>query len=148
MTESMAHDAHAIAEAVKLGMFMDDAASRGLGMHIEAVGPGYARIAMTVRPDMLNGFKICHGGFITTLADSAFAFACNSYNELTVASGIVVDFLAPAHEGDRLTAECHEVALTGRTGVYDIKVTNQDGKTVVVMRGRSHTMKGKHVVQL
>jgi acyl-CoA thioesterase len=84
MTDSMAHDAHAIAEAVKLGMFMDDAASRGLGMHIEAVGPGYARIAMTVRPDMLNGFKICHGGFITTLADSAFAFACNSYNEVTV----------------------------------------------------------------
>jgi acyl-CoA thioesterase len=148
MTDSMAHDANAIAEAVKLGMFMDDAASRGLGMHIEAVGPGYARIAMTVRPDMLNGFKICHGGFITTLADSAFAFACNSYNEVTVASGIVVDFLAPAHEGDRLVAECHEVARTGRTGVYDIKVTNQDGKTIMVMRGRSHTMKGKQVVQL
>jgi acyl-CoA thioesterase len=148
MDDRKQHDPHAIAEAVKLGMFMDDAASRGLGMQIEAVGPGYARIAMTVRPDMLNGFKICHGGFITTLADSAFAFACNSYNELTVASGIVVDFLAPAHQGDRLTAECHEVALTGRTGVYDIKVTNQDGKAVVVMRGRSHTMKGKHVVQL
>jgi uncharacterized protein (TIGR00369 family) len=97
MNDSMAQDAQTIAEAVKLGMFMDDAASRGLGMHIEAVGPGYARIAMTVRPDMLNGFKICHGGFITTLADSAFAFACNSYNEVTVASGIVVDFLAPAH---------------------------------------------------
>jgi acyl-CoA thioesterase len=148
MTDSMAHDAHAIAEAVKLGMFMDDAASRGLGMHIEAVGPGYARIAMTVRPDMLNGFKICHGGFITTLADSAFAFACNSYNEVTVASGIVVDFLAPANEGDRLVAECHEVARTGRTGVYDIKVTDQGGKTIMVMRGRSHTMKGKQVVQL
>jgi acyl-CoA thioesterase len=148
MTDSMAHDAHAIAEAVKLGMFMDDAASRGLGMAIEAVGPGYARIAMTVRPDMLNGFKICHGGFITTLADSAFAFACNSYNEVTVASGIVVDFLAPAHEGDRLVAECHEVARTGRTGVYDIKVTDQGGKTIMVMRGRSHTMKGKQVVQL
>src|SRR5512134_279371 len=148
MDDRKQHDPHAIAEAVKLGMFMDDAASRGLGMQIEAVGPGYARISMSVRPDMLNGFKICHGGFITTLADSAFAFACNSYNELTVASGIVVDFLAPAHEGDRLTAECHEVALTGRTGVYDIKVTNQDGKAIVVMRGRSHTMKGKHVVQL
>jgi len=67
MSDSMAHDAHAIAEAVKLGMFMDDAASRGLGMHIEAIGPGYSRIAMTVRPDMLNGFKICHGGFVTTL---------------------------------------------------------------------------------
>jgi acyl-CoA thioesterase len=141
-------DPHALAEAVRHGMFKDDAASQGLGMQIEAVGPGYARIGMTVRPDMLNGFRICHGGFITTLADSAFAFACNSHNELTVAAGIVVDFLAPAHEGDRLVAECHEVALTGRTGVYDIKVTNQHGKTVVVMRGRSHTMKGKHVVDL
>lgn len=141
-------DPHTLAEAVRHGMFKDDAASQGLGMQIEAVGPGYARIAMTVRPDMLNGFRICHGGFITTLADSAFAFACNSHNELTVAAGIVVDFLAPAHEGDRLVAECHEVALTGRTGVYDIKVTNQHGKTVVVMRGRSHTMKGKHVVDL
>jgi acyl-CoA thioesterase len=133
---------------VRLGMFMDDAASRGLGMEIEEVGPGYARISMTVRPDMLNGFKMCHGGFITTLADSAFAFACNSYNEVTVASGIVVDFLAPAYEGDRLVAECHEVARTGRTGVYDIEVTNQDDKAVVVMRGRSHTIKGKQVVQL
>jgi acyl-CoA thioesterase len=148
MADTMAQDAQRIAEAVKLGMFMDDAASRGLGMHIEAVGPGTARITMTVRPDMLNGFKICHGGFITTLADSAFAFACNSYNEVTVASGIVVDFLAPAHEGDRLTAECHEVARTGRTGVYDIKVTDQNGKAVMVMRGRSHTMTGKQVVQL
>ena len=148
MSDSRAPDAHAIAEAVKLGMFMDDAASRGLGMHIEAIGPGYSRIAMTVRPDMLNGFKICHGGFVTTLADSAFAFACNSYNEVTVAAGIVVDFLAPAHEGDRLVAECHEVARTGRTGVYDVKVTNQKGTPVVVMRGRSHTMKGKQVVSL
>ena len=114
----------------------------------EAVGPGYARIVMTVRADMLNGFAICHGGFITTLADSAFAFACNSYNQLTVASGIVVDFLAPAHEGDRLLAEGREVSRTGSTGVYDIAVTNQHGKTVAVMRGRSHTLKGRHVVEL
>lgn len=103
---------------------------------------------MTVRADMLNGFAICHGGFITTLADSAFAFACNSYNQLTVASGIVVDFLAPAHEGDRLLAEGREVSRTGSTGVYDIAVTNQHGKTVAVMRGRSHTLKGRHVVVL
>lgn len=142
------HDPHALAEAVRQGMFANDAASKALGMQIEAVGPGYARIAMTVRADMLNGFAICHGGLITTLADSAFAFGCNSHNEMTVASGIVVDFLAPAHEGDRLVAECHEVARTGRTGVYDIKVTNQHGKTVVVMRGRSHTVKGKPVVNL
>lgn len=138
----------AIAEAVRDRMFAEDAASRGLGMQVEAVGPGFSKLSMTVRPDMLNGFKTCHGGFIATLADSAFAFACNSRNEVTVASGIVVDFLAPVYEGDLLRAECHEVALTGRTGVYDITVTNQHGKVVVVMRGRSHTVKGKAVVDL
>ena len=138
----------AIAEAVRDRMFSEDAASRGLGMQVDAVGPGYSKLSMTVRPDMVNGHKTCHGGFIATLADSAFAFACNSHNEVTVASGIIVDFLAPAYEGDLLHAECHEVALTGRTGVYDVKVTNQHGKIVVVMRGRSHTMKGKPVVQL
>ena len=140
-------DAHAIAEAVRRGMLKDDAATEALGMYVDAIGPGYARVSMTVRADMLNGFRICHGGFITTLADSAFAYACNSYNEMTVASGIVVDFLASAHDGDRLVAECHEVSRTGRTGVYDIKVTNQHGKTVTVMRGRSHTIKGKPVVE-
>lgn len=141
-------DAHATAEAVRHGMFKDDAASQALDMRVDVIGPGYARMSMTVRPDMLNGFRICHGGFMTTLADSAFAYACNSYNEMTVASGIVVDFLASAHDGDRLVAECHEVSRTGRTGVYDVKVTNQHGKTVMVMRGRSHTLKGKSVVEL
>ncbi|MBC8119541.1 MAG: hydroxyphenylacetyl-CoA thioesterase PaaI [Burkholderiaceae bacterium] len=141
-------DGQTIAEAVRDRMFADDAASRGLGMRVDAVGPGYSKLSMTVRPEMLNGFKTCHGGFITTLADSAFAFACNSHNELTVAAGIVVDFLSPVYEGDVLQAECHEVALTGRTGVYDVSVTNQSGKTVVVMRGRSHTMKGKAVADL
>lgn len=141
-------DRQAISEAVRDRMFAEDAASRGLGMRVDAVGPGYSRLSMTIRPDMLNGFKTCHGGFIATFADSAFAFACNSHNEVTVASGIVVDFLAPVYEGDVLQAECREVALTGRTGVYDITVTNQHGRTVVVMRGRSHTMKGKAVVEL
>ena len=148
MEDGQPSNAQAIAEAVRDRMFAEDAASRGLGMQVEAVSPGYSKMSMTVRPDMLNGFKTCHGGFIATLADSAFAFACNSHNEVTVASGIVVDFLAPAYEGDLLRAECCEVALTGRTGVYDITVTNQHGKTVVVMRGRSHTMKGKSVVDL
>lgn len=143
-----AKDAHAIAEAVRQGMLRDDAATQALGMHVEAIGPGYARVSMTVRPDMLNGFRICHGGLLTTLADSAFAYGCNSYNEMTVASGIVVDFLASAHDGDRLVAECHEVSRTGRTGVYDIKVINQHGKAVMVMRGRSHTIKGRPVVEL
>ena len=148
MDDKQPKNGQAIAEAVRDRMFAEDAASRGLGMQVEAVGPGFSKLSMTVRPDMLNGFKTCHGGFIATLADSAFAFACNSHNEVTVASGIVVDFLAPVYEGDVLQAECHEVALTGRTGVYDIAVTNQHGKTVVVMRGRSHTMKGKAVVSL
>jgi acyl-CoA thioesterase len=101
-----------------------------------------------VRPEMLNGFKICHGGFITTLADSAFAFACNSYNELTLAAGIAVDFVAPAREGDVLTAEAREATLAGRTGVYDVKVTNQRGETIALLRGRSHRLKDKQVVPL
>jgi len=143
-----AADPQAIAERVGQGMFAEDAASRGLGMQIEAMGPGYARLSMTVRPDMLNGFKICHGGFITTLADSAFAFACNSANELTVAAGIVVDFIAPARQGDRLTAEAREVAFAGRTGIYDVAVTNQSGQIVAVLRGRSHRTKDKQVVPL
>ena len=148
MDDKRPKNGQAIAEAVRDRMFAEDAASRALGMQVEAVGPGFSSVSMLVRPDMLNGFKTCHGGFITTLADSAFAFACNSHNEVTVASGIVVDFLAPVYEGDVLRAECREVALTGRTGVYDITVTNQHSKTVVVMRGRSHTIKGKAVVQL
>jgi acyl-CoA thioesterase len=139
-------DAQTTAERVGEGMLAEDAASRGLGMRIEAMGPGYSRMTMTVRPEMLNGFKICHGGFITTLADSAFAFACNSYNQLTVAAGIVVDFVAPAQAGDLLTAEAREVSLAGRTGVYDVKVTNQHGDTIALLRGRSHRLKDKQVV--
>jgi acyl-CoA thioesterase len=141
-------DPQTIADRVGTGMLAEDAASRGLGMKIEAMGPGYSRMAMAVRPDMLNGFKICHGGFITTLADSAFAFACNSYNELTLAAGIVVDFVAPAREGDVLTAEAREATLAGRTGVYDVKVTNQRGETIALLRGRSHRLKDKQVVAL
>jgi acyl-CoA thioesterase len=141
-------DPQALAERVGAGMFAEDAASRGLGMRIEAMGPGYARLSMLVRTDMLNGFKICHGGFITTLGDSAFAFACNSSNQLTLAAGIVVDFVAPAEEGDLLMAEAREVVLAGRTGVYDVTVTNQRGQTVAVLRGRSHRTKNKQVIAL
>jgi acyl-CoA thioesterase len=129
-------------------MFAEDAASRALGMSVEAMGPGYARLSMSVRPDMLNGFKICHGGFITTLADSAFAFACNSANQLTLAAAITVEFIAPAREGDRLTAEAKELSLTGRTGIYDVKVVNQRGETIALLRGRSHRLKDKPVVPM
>ena len=117
-------------------MFAADRASQGLGMRIVAIGAGSARLEMAIRDDMLNGHEICHGGFITTLADSAFAFACNSRNEATVASGLSVDFLAPVKRGDVLTADAVEVARTGRTGVYDIVVTNRAGGRVALVRGR------------
>ena len=141
-------DPQALAEHVGVGMMAEDAASRGLGMRVDAMGPGYAKLSMRVRPDMLNGFKICHGGFITLLADSAFAFACNSSNELTLAAGIVVDFVAPAMEGELLIAEAKEVVLIGRTGVYDVTVTNEKEQIVAVLRGRSHRSKNTKVVPL
>jgi acyl-CoA thioesterase len=127
-------------------MFAADRASRGLGMRILALGAGTARIDMRVRDDMLNGLDICHGGFITTLADSAFAFACNSRNQLTVAAGLTVDFLAPAHGGDLLTADAVEVSRAGRTGVYDIVVSNQHGERIALVRGRSASLSGRTVI--
>ncbi len=136
-----------VAEACRDAMWREDRASRGLGMTIEAVGPGTATLSMTVREDMVNGHDICHGGFVTTLADSAFAFACNAYNEMTVASGFDVNLLAAAHRGDRLTAVAQEVSRAGRTGVYDVRVSNQRGEAVAAFRGRSYTMKGRAVVE-
>lgn len=136
-----------IAEATRDAMWRDDRASRALGMEILAVGPGTATLAMTVRDDMLNGHDICHGGLVTTLADSAFAFACNAYNEVTVASGFDVNLLQAARRGDRLTAVAREVSKSGRTGVYDIAVTNQRGEPVAAFRGRSYTLKGKPLVE-
>ncbi|MCW5656556.1 MAG: hydroxyphenylacetyl-CoA thioesterase PaaI [Burkholderiaceae bacterium] len=135
-----------LAEHVRDGMFANDRASKALGMRIVEVGPGRAVLEMEVRESMVNGHDLCHGGLIATLADSAFAFACNSYNELTVASGFSIDILAPGKLGDVLTARCAEVSKSGRTGVYDAVVTNQRGERVAVFRGRSHTMKGKPAV--
>jgi acyl-CoA thioesterase len=142
----MTDAAQRTADLVREGMFRNDRASKMLGMHIVDVTPGSATLSMTIRDDMLNGHDICHGGLITTLADSAFAFACNSYNELTVASGFSVDLLAPGRLGDVLTARCAEVSKAGRTGVYDTEVTNQRGERVAVFRGRSYTIKGKPAV--
>jgi acyl-CoA thioesterase len=109
------------------------------------VGAGTAVLEMTVREDMLNGHDICHGGFIFTLADSAFAYSCNSYNLVTVASGCTIDFIAPARHGDVLRAQAHERSVSGRTGVYDIEVTNQRGEKIALFRGKSYRIKG-HVV--
>jgi acyl-CoA thioesterase len=137
--------AQRLAEHVARAMFARDRASQALGIRITGVGPGHAELAMTVRGDMLNGHAICHGGFIFTLADSAFAFACNSYNLTTVASGCAIDFVAPAREGDVLTAVALERSVSGRTGVYDIEVTNQHGERIAFFRGKSYRIKG-HVV--
>ena len=140
--------AQEIANAVGIKMMANDRASSSTGMRLTHISPGAAHINMTVRPDMLNGHNTCHGGVITTLADSAFAFACNSYNELTVASGLSVDFVAPAFEGDVLTARATEVSLSARTGVYDVMVYNQNADCIAVFRGRSHRIKGKQTVVL
>lgn len=143
-----AHDpaaAQRLAERVADGMFVNDRASRGLGMRIASVAPGRAEMTMKVREDMLNGHAMCHGGFIFLLADSTFAFACNSYNRNTVAQGCSIDYLAPAHLGDVLHATGVERSRTGRTGVYDIEVRNQHGKTVALFRGKSYRIDG-HVI--
>jgi acyl-CoA thioesterase len=139
-------DAQRTADRVRERMFVNDRASKWLAIEVLQVTPGRAVLAMTVRDEMLNGHDICHGGLIATLADSAFAYACNSYNELTVASGFAIELLAPARLDDVLTATCHEVSKAGRTGVYDTEVTNQHGKRVAVFRGRSHTVRGKPAV--
>ena len=139
--------AQQIAEAARDAMWRNDRASKSLGMQVLAVGPGTATLSMTVREDMLNGHDLCHGGLISTLADSAFAFACNAYNELTVASGFDIHLMAGARRGDVLTAVATEVNKAGRTGVYDIAVNNQHGEAVAAFRGRSYTMKGKPLVE-
>ena len=125
------------AAAVGEAMWERDRASQALGMALEEVRPGYARLRMTVRVDMLNGHGACHGGLVFALADSAFAFACNSRAVLTVAAGCSIEFLAPAREGDELVAEARERSLEGRTGVYDVDVRRADGDLVAAFRGRS-----------
>ncbi|MEX8517037.1 MAG: hydroxyphenylacetyl-CoA thioesterase PaaI [Leptothrix sp. (in: b-proteobacteria)] len=134
------------ADLVRVGMYAKDHATQALGMAVIEMSPGHATLQMTVRKDMLNGHQTCHGGFLSALADSTFAFACNSYNELTVASGFSIDFIAPGRLGDLLTARCAEVSKAGRTGVYDTEIVNQRGERLAVFRGRSYTLKGKPAV--
>ncbi|HRL21004.1 hydroxyphenylacetyl-CoA thioesterase PaaI [Alcaligenes sp. SDU_A2] len=138
----VAEDAQQLAQQVSDHMYGNDQASQGLGMSLGEVAPGQASMSMTVRADMLNGHKTCHGGFIFALADSTFAFACNSRNAPTVASGCTIDYLAPAFEGDVLTAQGVEASLAGRTGVYDIEVVNQNGRRIALFRGRSYRLNG------
>jgi acyl-CoA thioesterase len=139
--------AQRIAEATRDAMWANDRASKALGIEVLAISPGTATLAMVVREDMVNGHDLCHGGMIATLADSAFAYACNAHNEVTVASGFDISLLAAARLGDVLRASAHEVAHSGRTGVYDVEVLNQRGDRIAVFRGRSHTLKGKPLVE-
>lgn len=138
-------DAEALAAAAAEKMWRDDRCSRGLGMRLEEVRPGYARLSMPVTERMVNGHDLCHGGLIFTLADSTFAFACNSRNQRAVAAGCSIEFLAPAYLGDVLTAEGVEQALAGRSGVYDMRVTNQKGELIALFRGKSATIKGQWI---
>ncbi|MEO8304920.1 MAG: hydroxyphenylacetyl-CoA thioesterase PaaI [Betaproteobacteria bacterium] len=140
-------DAQALAERVAQSMYSRDTATQALGIRVVRVGPGTAELAMAVRADMLNGHEICHGGFIFTLADSAFAYACNSYNLNTVASGAAIEFTAPARAGDVLTARAHERQQAGRTGVYDVEVANGRGETVALFRGKSYRIKGHLITE-
>jgi acyl-CoA thioesterase len=137
--------AQVLAERVAQALFANDKTSQALGIRIIEVRPGHARLAMVVRGDMVNGHRICHGGMVFTLADTAFAFACNSYNENTVAAAASIDFLAASYEGDELTAAATELWRTRRNGIYEITVTNQKGARIAFFRGRSYRIDG-HVV--
>jgi len=148
MTKTLSEQAAALAEQTAEAMFRRDAASKLIGLRLIAVRPGYARLAMVVRPDMVNGHHICHGGYLFTLADSAFAYACNSYNKNTVASACHIDFLAPTKEGEVLEAECEERSLSGRTGVYDTTIRNRTGKVVALFRGKSYRINGEVIAGL
>jgi acyl-CoA thioesterase len=136
-----------LAKAAGKAMFDRDAASQAMGMTLDEIRPGYARMSMTVRADMLNGHLTCHGGYVFALADSAFAFACNSHNFNTVGAGCSIEYLAPGRERDVLTAEAVEQAVSGKSGIYDVKVSNQEGRIVVLFRGKSLRVSG-HVVEL
>ena len=135
------------ADRAAQAMWAKDAASQGLGLRLDSVAPGRAVLSVVVAPQHLNGHGICHGGFIFTLADSAFAFACNSYNAVTVAQENQITFLSPGQPGEVLTATAVETAKTGRSGVYDVTVTGADGRTVALMRGLSRTIRGQHFAE-
>jgi acyl-CoA thioesterase len=130
-----------LARACADAMWKDDNASQGLGMEILEITAGRATLAMTVKPDMVNGHGIAHGGFIFTLADSAFAFACNSHNERTVAAHGNISFIRPGKLGDRLVATAREISRNGRSGIYDVSVTANDAP-IAELRGHSRTVGG------
>ncbi len=141
----MTMTAQQMAEACAEAMWKLDTASQHLGMRIEHIAPGQATLSMEITKTMSNGHGNCHGGYIFTLADSAFAFACNGYNQLTVAQNCSITYISPGKIGDRLTAEAREVSRKGRSGIYDIRISNQNGDLVAEFRGLSRTVKGTHL---
>jgi len=138
-------DPRQLAEAVRAAMYARDHTAQALGITVEEIGPGFARCRMVVRQDMVNGHDICHGGLTFTLADCAFAYACNAYDRVTVALGAQISFLAPARFGDVLLATAREQSRAGRTGVYDVEVSTADGRVVALFRGTSYETKGEVV---
>jgi acyl-CoA thioesterase len=145
MTDPQKADSQSIAEAVRTGMYARDHAAQVLGITVEAIGPGFARCRMAVRDDMIQGHATCHGGLTFTLADTAFAYACNAYNRATVALGAEIAFVAPARAGETLSATARERSRAGRTGVYDVEVTREDGSLVALFRGTSYETRGEVV---
>ncbi|MFI4879524.1 MAG: hydroxyphenylacetyl-CoA thioesterase PaaI [Steroidobacterales bacterium] len=141
----MTEDAQGLAERAAAALFAGDRASQALGMRLTGVRPGWARLVMPVRADMVNGHGACHGGIVFALGDSAFAFACNSYNDSTVGAAASIDFLSAAREGDELAAEATELWRTRRNGLYEIVVTNQNGERIALFRGRSYRIAGQVV---
>jgi acyl-CoA thioesterase len=137
-----AADKQATAEAVRAQMYRRDRAAQALGITVEAIAPGGATCRMAVRDDMLNGHATCHGGLIFTLADTAFAYACNAGNRATVALSCQITFIGPARQGDVLTASAREQSRTGRTGVYDVEVCRADGAFVALFRGQAYEIRG------
>jgi acyl-CoA thioesterase len=138
--------AERLAQAVGRAMYAQDNASRALGMVLEEIRPGEARMRMLVREDMINGHNLCHGGLIFALADSAFAFACNAGNHITLAAGAEIHFISPAKKGETLVALARRRSGAGRTGIYDIEVTDSaSGRLIALFRGRSHRTAGKIV---
>ena len=137
----------ALARACADAMWADDTASRGLGMRLDDVGPGQARMSLVVTEAMVNGHGICHGGFIFALADSAMAFACNSHGEHAVAQHCAITFVRPGRRGETLTAEAVERTRSGRSGIYDVRVCDATGETVAEFRGHSRTTGGRFFVE-
>jgi acyl-CoA thioesterase len=120
-------------------MYAADVAVRALDIKVEVTGAGRAEAELEIRSEMLNGHEVCHGGYLFTLADTAFAYACNSYNLVTFAAGASIEFLRPAKLGDQIVAVATERHRGGRTGIYDVVLSNQDGEEVAIFRGRSHS---------